>query len=66
MVIKRTKDGIEYVNQAPSSGIWKMFDNGPIQFDRMDTHRRAVASEKEAFFLRIARKGDYLYEGADM
>ncbi|MFT7158126.1 MAG: hypothetical protein ACI8Q1_003153 [Parvicella sp.] len=59
MVIKRTKDGIEYVNEAPGSGIWKMFDI-------MDTHRRAVASEKEAFFLRIARKGDYLYEGADM
>ena len=37
-----------------------------IQFDRMDTHRRAVETENEAFFLRISRKGDYLYEGADM
>ena len=66
MVIKHTEDTIEYVGDAPQSGIWKMFDNGHIQFDRMDTHRRAVESENEAFFLRITKIGDYLYEGADM
>jgi biotin carboxylase len=66
MVIKHTEDTIEYVNESPRSGIWKMFDNGHIQFDRMDTHRRAVESESEAFFLRITKEGDYLYEGADM
>jgi hypothetical protein len=32
----------------------------------MDTHRRAVETEKEAFFLHIAKEGDYLYEGADL
>jgi hypothetical protein len=43
-----------------------MFDNGHIQFDRLDTHRRAVESENEAFFIHISKVGDYLYEGADM
>ena len=66
LIIKHTKDTIEYVSEAPVSGIYKMFDTGHIQFDRMDTHRRAVESEKEAFFLRISKKGDYLYEGADL
>ncbi len=66
IIIKHTKDTIEYITEAPKSGIWKMFDNGHIQFDRMDTHRRAVETENEAFFLRISREGDYLYEGADM
>ena len=66
LISKHTQDTIEYVEEAPRSGIWKMFDNGHIQFDRMDTHRRAVESESEAFFLRSSRKGDYLYEGADM
>lgn len=66
LIVKHTADTIEYVTEAPRSGIWKMFDNGHIQFDRMDTHRRAVESESEAFFLRITREGDYLYEGADM
>lgn len=66
LIVKHTKDTIEYVEAAPKAGIWKMFDNGHIQFDRMDTHRRAVESESEAFFLRITTTGDYLYEGADM
>lgn len=66
LIIKHTEDTVEYVNEAPKSGIYKMFDNGHIQFDRMDTHRRAVETENEAFFLRITRTGDYLYEGADM
>lgn len=66
LIIKHTKDTIEYVTEAPVSGIYKMFDNKHIKFERMDTHRRAVESEQEAFFLRITDKGDYLYEGADM
>jgi hypothetical protein len=32
----------------------------------MDTHRRYVENEHEAFFLRITRVGDWLYEGADI
>jgi biotin carboxylase len=66
LIIKHTEDTIEYVTAAPRSGIWRMFDNGHIQFDRMDTHRRAVENENEAFFLRVSAQDDYLYEGADM
>jgi hypothetical protein len=66
LIIKHTKDTIEYVTGSAKSGIWKMYDTGHIQFDRMDTHRRAVQNENEAFFMRIAKKGDYLYEGADI
>lgn len=66
IVVKHTKETIEYVTDAPRSGIYRMYDTGHIQFDRMDTHRRAVENENEAFFLRITKKGDYLYEGADM
>ena len=66
MVIKYTDEDIHVVTEAPRSGIWRMQDDHSIAFDRMDTHRRAVESEQEAFFLRISRKGDYFYEGADM
>lgn len=66
VIVKHTDDTIEYVTESAKSGIWKMYDTGHIQFDRMDTHRRAVQNENEAFFMRIAKKGDYLYEGADM
>ncbi len=66
MVIKHTEDNIRQLTAAPKSGIYKMDENGAITFDRMDTHRRAVESESEAFFLRILKAGDYIYEGADM
>ncbi|MFT5618642.1 MAG: hypothetical protein ACI85I_001877 [Arenicella sp.] len=66
LIVKHTEDTIEYISEAPDAGIWHMFDNGHIKFNRMDTHRRAVETDKEAFFLRISTKGDYLYEGADM
>jgi D-alanine-D-alanine ligase-like ATP-grasp enzyme len=66
MVIKHTEDTVEIVTAAPRSGIWKIEKDNSIEFNRMDTHRRAVETENEAFFLRISRVGDYLYEGADM
>ena len=66
MVIKHTDDNIRTVTEAPRSGIWRMRPDGSIYFWRMDTHRRYVEHENEAFFLRITRVGDWLYEGADM
>jgi hypothetical protein len=66
MVIKHTADDIRRVTEAPRSGIWRMRPDGSIHFWRMDTHRRYVENENEAFFLRITRVGDWLYEGADM
>ncbi|MEQ9425424.1 MAG: biotin carboxylase [Cyclobacteriaceae bacterium] len=66
LVIKHTEDNIDIITEAPKSGIYIMNDDGSITFSRMDTHRRAVESENEAFFLRISRVGDYRYEGADI
>lgn len=66
MVIKHTQDDIRRVIEAPRSGIWRMRPDGSIHYWRMDTHRRYVENEEEAFFLRISRVGDWLYEGADM
>ena len=66
LVIKHTKDTVEYVNLAPSSGIWRMEEDGTVNFVRVQTHRRTAENESEAFFLRITRPGDYFYEGADL
>jgi hypothetical protein len=65
-VIKHTDDSIDLLSQAPATGIWRMNDDGSVVYDRFDYHRRAVESEKEAFFLRILKSGDYRYEGADL
>lgn len=66
LVIKHTGDTIQLIQNAPASGIWKMNEQGQVSYSRFDTHRRAVESENEAFFLRISGAGDYYYEGADL
>lgn len=66
LIIKHTEDNVDYITEAPDSGIYVMNNDGSIKYSRMDTHRRAVERENEAFFLRISRKGDYRYEGADL
>lgn len=66
LIIKHTKDTVEHILEAPRTGIWRKNGDGTIEYDRMDSHRRAVESEDEAFFMRIADTGKYLYEGADM
>lgn len=66
MVIKHVDDSVDIVTEAPESGIWRLLDDGRVEYDRFDYHRRAVDSETEAFFLRILKPGDFRYEGADL
>jgi hypothetical protein len=66
MVIKHTEASADLLAEAPQSGIWRLKDDGQVEYARFDYHRRAVASEREAFFLRISGPGDYRYEGADL
>ncbi len=66
LVIKHTADTVEVLTEAPRTGIWRMDGEERIRYSRFDTHRRAVESESEAFFLRISNVGDYQYEGADL
>ena len=66
LIIKYTEKDVKIITEAPRAGIYIMKEDGSIEFSRMDTHRRAVETENEAFFLRISRSGDYFYEGADM
>jgi hypothetical protein len=66
LVIKHTQDTVELITAAPKTGVWRMQDDGSLRYVRMQTHRRTVEDEQEAFFLRIAKEGDYHYKGADL
>ncbi len=66
LVIKHTPDTIDRVTAAPRSGIWRLRPDGTIEFVRVQTHRRTVQSENEAFFLRITGPGDWRWKGADL
>ena len=66
MVIKHTEDSVDVITKAPPTGIYTMKEDGRVEFNRFDYHRRAVEHENEAFFLRIQKPGDFRYEGADL
>ncbi len=66
LIIKHTEDSVDMITAAPETGIWRMRDDGSIEYNRFDYHRRAVENEQEAFFLRIMNTGDYRYKGADL
>ncbi len=66
LIIKHTEDSVDMITTAPETGIWRMRDDGSIEYNRFDYHRRAVENEQEAFFLRIMNTGDYRYKGADL
>jgi hypothetical protein len=43
-----------------------MAEDGTVGYQRFDYERRAIDSEREAFYMRITGPGDYRYEGADL
>ena len=66
LVIKHVDDSVDFITEAPESGIWKLQDDNAVTFTRFDYHRRAVEDEDHGFYLRISGKGDYRYKGADL
>jgi hypothetical protein len=66
LVIKHTGTKVEPIAAAPPSGVWELAADGKVGFVRQQSHRRTVRREDRAFFLRIAKQGDWFYEGADL
>jgi hypothetical protein len=66
LVIKHTGTDIEPIRHAPPSGVWELDDGGGVTFVRDQVSRRTVRMPNRAFFLRIAKQGDWFYEGADL
>ena len=65
-ILKQSEDTVERITVAPTSGRWRMDETGSIAFVRSDTDWHTVASDREAFYLRIAGEGQYRYQGADL
>ena len=66
VVLKFNEDRIDQVTHAPATGIYRMGEDGSVAYQRFDYNRKAIDTEREAFFLRITGPGDYRYEGADL
>ena len=67
-ILKQTEEDVEEIVRAPRSGVWRLDPRAPggIAFVRRETDWHSVASEDEAFYLRIAAEGQHRYPGADL
>ncbi len=65
-ILKDVDEETELITEAPTTGVWRMREDGEIEFVRRDTDWHDVADESEAFYLRIASAGGYRYPGADL
>jgi hypothetical protein len=67
-ILKETSDVHEVITEAPASGIWRLDPSahGGIRYVRPETDWHTVASEDEAFYLRIAGAGQRRHPGADL
>ena len=66
LILKYPVDQVELISKAPSSGIWRMNDQGEIALTRKSIDWFLVSGEEEAFYLRVYTAGDYRYHGADL
>ncbi|WP_299668464.1 biotin carboxylase [uncultured Ruegeria sp.] len=66
LVLKQTEDKVELITRAPQSGIWRLDDQGKVEFVRDGLNVPSLGDENEAFYLRVYSVGDYCYHGADL
>ncbi len=66
LIIKQTEDKVELITEAPPSGLWRLKEEGGVEFVRPALQITSVSDEREAFYLRVYGVGEYCYQGADM
>lgn len=66
LILKQTEDKVELITEAPKSGIWRMDENGQVEFLRGALNITSVGDENEVFYLRVYGVGEYCYHGADL
>ena len=66
LILKQTEDKVEWIADAPPSGIWRMQEDGQVEFLRPALNITSVGDENEAFYLRVYGVGEYCYHGADL
>ena len=66
LVMKEPNDLVELLTGAPQTGIWRLGDDGDINFSRWGNDWHSLQDETEGFYLRVLGTGDYRYKGADL
>lgn len=66
LVLKTSAEEVGVVTAAPRTGIYRMSDDGTLEYQRNTLDWHYLVDDNEAFFLRVSGPGSYLYKGADL
>ncbi|MGB5935291.1 MAG: biotin carboxylase [Ornithinimicrobium sp.] len=66
LVLKTSTEEIGLVTAAPLTGIYRLGEDGTLEYQRNTLDWHFLRDDDEAFFLRVSGPGSYLYKGADL
>ncbi len=66
MLVKHLGKNGAVVESVPRSGIWKMLENGTIEYARPAVLRSEIRSDEEALLLCVPKIGDSLKQGHEL
>lgn len=66
LIIKEPNPGVEYIVEAPRTGVYALQEDGSLSFVRTAHDWHGILDDHEAFFLRVYGPGDYRFKGADL
>lgn len=66
LILKYTEKELRIIENAPETGVYRLAQNGELQFVRPSTTPADITSENEAFVFRIMMSQDYAYYGGDL
>lgn len=66
LIMKTSDKRIRLVEKAPKTGIYRLNEDGVLEYQRNSLDWHYLNDADEAFFLRIYGEGQYLFRGADI
>ncbi|MGB3593552.1 MAG: biotin carboxylase [Ornithinimicrobium sp.] len=66
LILKTSTEEVGLVTDAPRTGIYRMGEDGSLEYQRNTLDWHYLVDDNEAFFLRVSGPGSYLYKGADL
>jgi hypothetical protein len=66
LIMKEPNDAVERILAAPSTGRYRLTEDGTLNFIGVTNDWHDVTHEDECFFLRVYGPGNYRFKGADL
>ena len=66
LIMKTSVPAIRHIDKAPRTGVYRVGEDGRLEYQRNTLDWHYLTEGDEAFFLRVYGEGDYLFKGADL